>query len=222
MKKRTRSSVELPVNIPGVKMGEAHGGALTVGSNAQTAAFDVTFPAKVHPGSRLLSIRVSPSIAGSLFGALEYLTSFLYGCVEQTMSGFLPNIIVKKTVRELGLKENLDEATLQEKINAGLERLYNFQHEDGGWGWWETDETHPFMTAYVVAGLAQARDAGTAVNQEVLNKGVAWLEKKAVPDTKLAPDLRAYIAYALAVSVAQVSRPVSEQLYNQRARLGHR
>ncbi len=37
-----------------------------------------------------------------------------------------------------------------------------FQHEDGGWGWWETDDSHPFMTAYVVAGLAQAQAAGVA------------------------------------------------------------
>ena len=57
----------------------------------------------MQPGSRSLAMRVSPSIAGSLFGALEYLTSFPYGCVEQTMSSFLPNIIVTKAVRELGI-----------------------------------------------------------------------------------------------------------------------
>ena len=78
------------------------------------------------------------------------------------MSSFLPNIIVTQAMSDLGLKVNLDEAGLQQKVRAGLDRLYSFQHEDGGWGWWETDETHPFMTAYVVAGLVQAKAAGHA------------------------------------------------------------
>ena len=59
------------------------------------------------------------------------------------MSSFLPNIVVRQAIRDLKLKENIDEAALQEKIRAGLERLYAFQHEDGGWGWWETDEVAP-------------------------------------------------------------------------------
>ena len=83
--------LELPVNVPGVKLSQARGGSLAAGGSA---AFDLAFPAKVQPGSRSLAIRVSPSIAGSLFGALDYLTSFPYGCVEQTMSSFLPNIMV--------------------------------------------------------------------------------------------------------------------------------
>ncbi len=83
--------LELPVNVPGVQLAQARGGALSAGG---TAAFDLTFPDKVQPGSRTLSVRLSPSIAGSLFGALDYLTSFPYGCVEQTMSSFLPNITV--------------------------------------------------------------------------------------------------------------------------------
>ena len=93
--------LELPVNIPGVKLSAARGGSLAAGA---AAAFDLTFPAKVQPGSRSLAIRISPSIAGSLFGALEYLTSFPYGCVEQTMSSFLPNIVVTQAVHDLGLK----------------------------------------------------------------------------------------------------------------------
>src|SRR5205085_5909964 len=123
-----------------------------------------------------------------------------YGCVEQTMSSFLPNIIVTQAVRDLKLKATYDEASLQQKIRAGLERLYNFQHEDGGWGWWETDESHPFMTAYVVAGLAQAKAAGIQVDPERIDKGGQWIGKSFASDAKLASDLRAYMQYALVVA----------------------
>jgi len=207
--------LELPVNVPGVKLSQARGGSLNAGASA---AFDLTFPDKVEPGSRLLAIRVSPSIAGSLFGALEYLTSFPYGCVEQTMSSFLPNVIVTQVVRDLGLKVNLDQAAVQEKIRAGLDRLYSFQHEDGGWGWWETDESHPFMTAYVVAGLSQAQAAGVQVNAGAVEKGVAWVQKSLAQDSKLAADLRAYMVYSLGAAGKDDAASLS-QIYDQRAKL---
>jgi alpha-2-macroglobulin len=205
--------MDLPVNVPGVKMAVSRGGALHAGGEA---AFDLAFPQNVRAGSRSLAIRISPSIAGSLFGALEFLTSFPYGCVEQTMSSFLPNIVVRQAIRELGVKADLDQAALDEKIRAGLDRLYGLQHEDGGWGWWETDESQPFMTAYVVAGLAQAQAAGTQVDADRVKKGAAWLSKDFTADPRLAADLRAYMAYALALAAgdAAPSRAVYDKLTN--------
>ena len=207
--------VELPVNIPGVKLSQARGGSLAAGSRA---AFDLTFPANVQPGSRLLGIRVSPSIAGSLFGALEYLTTFPYGCVEQTMSSFLPNIVVTQAVNELGLKVSLDTDDVQRKIRAGIDRLNNFQHPDGGWGWWETDESHPFMTAYVVAGLAQAKAAGVQVETERIENGAKWISQAFAADPKLAFDLRAYMQYAL-VLAGQPDANALGQVFEQRGKL---
>ena len=191
MKSRTRCELELPVNVPGVKLSalarrHARERRRRVASTSRSRQSAARLAFAFHP--------LSPSIAGSLFGALEYLTSFPYGCVEQTMSSFLPNIIVQQAVQRPGLKENLDEAALQEKIRAGLDRLYSFQHEDGGWGWWETDESHPFMTAYVVAGLVQAQAAGTQVNQDDDRQGrrLAPEEfRRAIPNSTA--DLRAYM-----------------------------
>lgn len=200
--------LEIPVNPPGLKMAVAKGGSIAGGGSA---AFGLAFPPAVEPGSRRILVRVSPSIAGSLFGALEYLTAFPYGCVEQTMSSFLPNIIVRQAVRELGLKTNLDAAALDEKIRAGLDRLKGFQHDDGGWGWWQTDESHPFMTAYVVLGLTQARAAGVTIDADSVERGAKWLESH--NDPKFLPDLRAYIGYALtAAGRTNAAAPPLEQL----------
>src|SRR4029078_614906 len=129
-------------------------------------------------------------------------TTYPYGCVEQTMSSFLPNIIVTQAVNELGLKVSLDSTAVQQKIRAGIDRLNNFQHEDGGWGWWQTDQSHPFMTAYVVAGLVQARDSGVSVQAEAIQRGLAWVKKELAPEPRLAADLRAYMVYAMAVAGA--------------------
>ena len=150
--------LDLPVNVPGVKL--SRGARRTLSRPARRRPS--TSPSR--PRSRPARAR-SPSSCrrpspARCSARSTYLTSFPYGCVEQTMSSFLPEYRGHAAVRDLGLKTNLDQAASQEKIHAGLDRLYNFQHEDGGWGWWETDESHPFMTAYVVAGLVQAQAAG--------------------------------------------------------------
>src|SRR6185437_16146244 len=189
--------MDLPINPPGVPIREAKSGSI---SGSGSAGFSLVFPEDSVPGSRSLSIHLSPSIAGSIFGALQYLTSFPYGCVEQTMSSFLPDIMVTKAVKELGLKEPIDEGDLHQKIQAGLDRLYNFQHDDGGWGWWVSDASHPFMTAYVVAGLSEARADAISVRLDRVARGIGWLRKVLPEQNQLAPDLRAYMGYALAMA----------------------
>jgi hypothetical protein len=186
----------LPVNPYGVKLSIARAGSLDP-PNAEADA-ELTFPPQATPSSRALEVNVSPSLAGAIFSALDYLTSYPYGCTEQTMSSFLPNIVVAKALKDLGVKSNIDPAVLQKKIDQGLERLYDFQHEDGGWGWWKTDESGAFMTAYVVSGLAQAKAAGINVREDVLTRGRDWLRADFDRESRALPDLRAYLAYTLA------------------------
>jgi alpha-2-macroglobulin len=207
--------LELPVNPPGVPVYQAKGGTI---SNSGSENFTLTFPTDAVAGSRSLSIRLSPSIAGSLFSALDYLTSYPYGCVEQTMSSFLPNVVVTKAMTELKLKQPIDQASLAQKVQAGLDRLYSFQHEDGGWGWWVSDESHPFMTAYVVAGLSEARSGGIRVNDDAISKGAVWIEKDLAQAKNFAPDLRAYMGYALALA-GRANNSLLTQTYTARADL---
>ena len=185
----------LPVNPYGVKLSLARAGSLDL--PAAESEVELTFPPAPHPSSRALELDVSPSLAGTIFSALEYLTSYPYGCTEQTMSSFLPNIVVAKAMKDLGVKSNVDPAELQKKINEGLDRLYDFQHQDGGWGWWKTDESAAFMTAYVVTGLAQAKATGIEVREEALARGRDWLRADFDRESRALPDLRAYLAYTL-------------------------
>jgi hypothetical protein len=208
------TEVELPVNPAGIRLSMPEGGALAAGDSRD---FKLTFPQHAEPNSRSISIHVAPSIAGSLFGALSYLTSYPYGCVEQTMSSFLPDVIVKKAVIDLGLQTNLDNAELQRKIQAGLDRLYSFQHDDGGWGWWTSDESHSFMTAYVTSGLVEARAAGVTIRPAALAKGAAWITK-ALSNRDIAPDLRTYMVRALFLA-GEPNRTALDSTYADRTRL---
>ncbi|MFB3923434.1 MAG: alpha-2-macroglobulin [Terriglobia bacterium] len=179
---------------------------------------NITLPADINADASSLRIDLAPSVAGTLMSALDFLASYPYGCVEQTMSSFLPNILVTKAVKDLGLTPPAASVELEKKIAAGLQRLYQFQHEDGGWGWWETDETHPFMTAYVVAGFAQAKDAGYPIDENRLRRGRESLEKQIQENPRAIADLRAYLVYALALS-GDFDHKLADGLYEGREKL---
>ena len=101
-------------------------------------------PNDVDLRSANFSFALNPSLAGTILKSLDDLAGYPYGCVEQTMSRFLPTIIVANTFKEINapLKSQTIE-DLPKYVEAGLKRLYDFQHSDGGWGWWTNDQTHP-------------------------------------------------------------------------------
>jgi uncharacterized protein YfaS (alpha-2-macroglobulin family) len=184
-----------------------------------------TLPANADPNARALRVEVSPSIAGTLFGALDYLTSYPYGCTEQTMSSFLPNVIVTQALQNVQTANVKNADDLAKKVRKGMRRLYAFQHDDGGWGWWKDDKSESWMTAYVVDGLVQARRAGYEVDDERLERArkamrVMLDEAADYSDARRAEnESRAYMAYSLAVSGDGEMRYLND-LFANRARLG--
>jgi hypothetical protein len=188
----------LPVLPYGVKQRAAGSGVVFSGNGQATWSYG--YPAGSDAGTRGLMITVAPSVAGTVFDALDYLTGYPWGCTEQTMSSFLPDVIVAQAVDKLKLKSPIDRKTLNEEVRAGLDRLYSFQHDDGGWGWWQEDQSTVFMTAYVVSGLGRAKDAGYTVEEQRLNRARQWLQGQLAKHPNMIPDLRAYTVYALATT----------------------
>ncbi|HEX4170831.1 MAG TPA: MG2 domain-containing protein [Bryobacteraceae bacterium] len=207
--------MSVPIRPQGVSIHHSKGGTVEAGGSVNQ---QINFPADAEPGSRSVSIRLSSSAAGSIFNALDFLTSFPYGCVEQTMSSFLPNLMVTKALHAMNGVPRMDEKQLKEQVTSGLERLYGMQHEDGGWGWWSSDQSQTFMTGYVVAGLAEAKADGVAVRVDVVEKGVRWLQAEIRKDTGLEPDMQAYAAYALALAGSPDSA-LNGRIYATRFRL---
>ncbi len=198
----------LPVIPFGVKLSDSKSGAVSAATGQAQAT--VNLPGDPATAAPTLSVSISPSIAGSIFGALDFLTSYPYGCTEQTMSGFLPDVVVAKAMKDLNLQSTINTPELEKKIRAGLDRLYDYQHDDGGWGWWKEDQSYVFMTAYVVSGLAQARAAGYQVKDTALNNGANFLKQQLQQHQNMRPDLRAYVVYALALDGASDSKMLDD------------
>jgi alpha-2-macroglobulin len=123
-----------------------------------------------------LQLTVAPTLAASLNDSLEELIDFPYGCVEQTLSRFLPAVQVKHLLGSSGFALSPAVAEKLDRVLAeGLLRLYSFQAGDGGWGWWQDSAGDPAMTAQVMYGLALARSAGIPVRTDSFERGVQSL-----------------------------------------------
>jgi hypothetical protein len=200
-----------------------HGIEKFLSKSGKVRGDDVTvrldIPKERKPESTTLTVQVAPSMAVTMLDALPYLADYPYGCTEQTMSRFLPAAITTKTLKDLGLhpedvmgkvfggieqahvaktqpKGKKDLAKLDAMVKAGLDRLYDMQHGDGGWGWWKGGDSDHFMTAYVVWGLTLARDAGFNPKGESLERGVNYLDKEIVEE-ETNYDQQAWMLHAL-------------------------
>ena len=174
----------------------------------------VTVPNDALPMSQV-EVQLSRSIAGSMLEGLQYLTGYPYGCVEQTMSKALPNAVVGRALNQLGVTNPTLQAELPGQINASIQRLYGFQHTDGGWGWWYDDNSHDYQTAWVIFGLAQVAEAGYEIDPGVIERGVAWLNGE-LPDMDVRT--QAFALYAMALA-GQPNEAATLALHRDRADL---
>lgn len=149
-----------------------------------------------------VEIRLSPTLAGTMIDSLDYLATYPHGCTEQTMSSFLPDVVVTRALHDLGTRKPALETQLPGMTRAGLLRLYRYQHDDGGWGWWEYDETDHWMTAYVLFGLNLARRTGVELNKRVYESAIE-AAKRLAGEPKLTADEAMFLAYALAETGAR-------------------
>ncbi|MDJ0974682.1 MAG: MG2 domain-containing protein, partial [Planctomycetota bacterium] len=116
-------------------------------------AAELRIPETATPGSIRCRISLEASSVQAVVAALPYLLDYPHGCTEQTMNRFGPLADVAVAMKTLGVPVRGRLAELEAMRAAGLARLAQLQHDDGGFGWWESDASSPVMTALVVRGL---------------------------------------------------------------------
>lgn len=136
----------------------------------------VYLPEELSPGRGELTVYLEHSLAAGMTSGLDYLEHYPYACIEQTVSRFLPNVFTYRALKKLGIEREELATKLPQQVGVALQRIYAEQHYDGGWGWWLADESDAYLTAYVLLGLNEAKRAGFAVNEEVLERAVEFLK----------------------------------------------
>lgn len=211
-----------PVIPHGIEKFLAQSAVLKADGAEKATEVVIDLPKERIKESASLQISLAPSLAAGLLDALPYLADYPYGCVEQTMSRFLPAIIVRKTMRDLGIADrdiaaylsdvleprndpdghpikrtDATYAKLDDMVDQGLKRFYDFQHSDGGWGWWKEGDSDRYMTAYVLWGLSLTKQAGVNVRPDAVDRAVRFLQLQLVEEENN-PDMLAWMLHALA------------------------
>ncbi len=202
---RASDGVEMkfPAYIHGAPVRESFSGAMDEEEGRNSIRFSL--PEQRRDEESRFELRYSPTLAGALVDALPYLVEYAYGCTEQTLSRFLPTVLVHDILQRTGvdlerIAKQQSGLNPQQEVNplrtlqqpnpvfdaqkvaeiaaTGLQRLLNMQIADGGWGWFSGSgaRSAPHTTAHVVRGLLVARDSGLAVDQGSVQRGVQWLQ----------------------------------------------
>jgi uncharacterized protein YfaS (alpha-2-macroglobulin family) len=128
------------------------------------------------PGSVTAQFSVSamPPIpfASAIRGALDY----PYGCAEQTTSkGYAALQLDEATASALGVRD-VDAGRRRQYVEGAFGRLASMQLSSGHFSMWGGDSySNPALTPYIVEFLLDAREAGFAVPETVLQKALERL-----------------------------------------------
>jgi uncharacterized protein YfaS (alpha-2-macroglobulin family) len=164
----------------------------------------VSLPVTFDANSGSLDVELDPSMAAAMLNALEALEDYPYDCTEPILSSFLPNLVTYTTLQAFGIESPDLQARLDRTLNQGLEHLLSLQRADGGWGWCQGDETDAYISAYVLYGLATARDAGITVSEDAINKAISYISSQLFTPSRTSEtwelDRLAFENYALLIA----------------------
>ncbi len=168
--------IKLPIRALGVPVFISRSGCLT--GEDETIELPFRYPQDASPGSIKMSVHLASSSLASVLGNFSSLIDYPYGCTEQTMSRLMPAVVAVKMNKKLGAplkKADLDK--FNDVYKQAMAKLDEYQHGDGGWGWWANDESNIYLTSLVLEGYKLLDESGYSIDKERQKNGLAWLAK---------------------------------------------
>lgn len=216
--------LELTIPIRATRPAES---TAVYGRTEEAAEETIVVPEEAVPGDSRLVLTAAPTALAGLAESLEYLTRYPYLCLEQRLSAILPYLTSPELVRDFGLSP-MPAAESRAFVASALRDIYAYQTDEGGFAMWPGGpRPSPFLTAYAVFGLLEAKRAGFEVADHRLESGLGFLgrllrERK--PEERYPYGARAWkttLAFAL-YDLARSGRPepaFAERLFAERSDL---
>lgn len=156
-------------------------------------------------GTSKATLEISSVPSMNLQKHLDYLIEYPHGCVEQTTSAVFPQLVLNQLM-------NLDDyrkAVISKNIKTAINKLQNFQVNDGGFSYWPGEgQSDDWGTSYVGHFLLEAQNRGYLVSESMVQQWKVYQRNKAntwMPSTTnfYGGDLaQAYRLYLLAFAKA--------------------
>ncbi len=146
-----------------------------------------------------LVISLHPSPISRMVKATKFLAEYPYGCIEQVINKFMPNLVLKELLKKQGLEGLIQDKKLDDKVRAGIDRIQNYQNDDGTWGWFYGGRGNEFITGYVLIALHRAHRLGFVIDEQRVRRGLEAISKMFSATQKMEGDAKAYLLYVSAL-----------------------
>uniref|UniRef100_A0A8W7K8L0 CD109 antigen n=1 Tax=Anopheles albimanus TaxID=7167 RepID=A0A8W7K8L0_ANOAL len=148
-----------------------------------TKTFELEIPRNAVPDSTRIEVAVIGDVLGSTIQNLDSLIRMPYGCGEQNMLNFVPNIVVLDYLKATNKLTANIEGKAKKFMEAGYQRELSYKHKDGSFSaFGENDKSgSTWLTAFVARSFKQAASHIT-VDESVIDKSLEWLSDHQAPN----------------------------------------
>ncbi|NXI17947.1 A2ML1 protein, partial [Irena cyanogastra] len=135
-------------------------------------------PANILESSQRAHITVMGDILGNALQNLDRLLAMPYGCGEQNMVHFAPNIYIQQYLEKTGQLLPDIRAKAQGFLQSGYQRELLYKHDDGSYSAFgkSDSEGNTWLTAFVLKSFGQAR-AYVAIEERHVTDALRWLQQ---------------------------------------------
>uniref|UniRef100_A0A8C5L0E5 PZP, alpha-2-macroglobulin like n=1 Tax=Jaculus jaculus TaxID=51337 RepID=A0A8C5L0E5_JACJA len=149
--------------------------------NEVLSMWSLKVPPDVVEGSARATYSVLGDILGNAMQNLQNLVQMPYGCGEQNMVLFVPNIYVLKYLNETQqLTENIRSKAISYLV-SGYQRQLNYKHSDGSYSTFgdhgANSQGNTWLTAFVLKAFGQAQSYIFVEKSHIMN-ALTWLSHK--------------------------------------------
>ena len=138
--------------------------------------FDTTAPPGAIPGSDRTYVALTGSYLSQTIDGLENLLQMPYGCGEQNMVLFAPNVFVARYLQETDQLKPEVMAKAEHLMTTGYQRELTYRRHDGSFSAFgdSDDDGSLWLTAFVLKSFAQANGL-IYVDEVVLDDAISWI-----------------------------------------------
>ncbi|NXR89513.1 A2ML1 protein, partial [Hypocryptadius cinnamomeus] len=136
-------------------------------------------PANILENSQRAHITVMGDILGNALQNLDRLLAMPYGCGEQNMVRFAPNIYIQQYLEKTGQLLPDIRTKAQGFLQSGYQRELLYKHDDGSYSaFGKSDSTgNTWLTAFVLKSFGQAQ-AYVAIEERHITDALRWLQQR--------------------------------------------
>ena len=147
-------------------------------SDGDRLEFNIGAPPGAIPGSDRTYVSLTGSYLAQTLNGLENLLRMPYGCGEQNMILFSPNIYVARYLEATGQLKPEVMAKAEHLMTTGYQRELIYRRDDGSFSAFGQSDSEGslWLTAFVLKSLAQA-DGLIYVDETVLRDAQDWMRR---------------------------------------------